>query len=208
MRKFQIMMMLAIFISATTMGQALNPEKTIDKVNYTVTQKAASQNGTLSITDGTYNRISGDVYTGSCGAAGSLSGVGTSVYYDVYEIHTTVAEAADISISSAAFGDSYITLYCSFNPLQPTQNIYCANDDYGAGFLSAFDPSDNYMLAANTSYYLVVTSFGNGVTGNYTIDMGGNLVFGAPGPVIPLSNWAFALIGVALLSFIVFKFRK
>jgi hypothetical protein len=27
-------------------------------------------------------------------------------------------------------------------------------------------------------------------------------------PPVPLSNWAFALIGVALLSFIVFKFRK
>lgn len=27
-------------------------------------------------------------------------------------------------------------------------------------------------------------------------------------PQVPLSNWAFALIGVALLSFIVFKFRK
>jgi hypothetical protein len=208
MRKFYLLFLTVFFVSSLSMAQNNISEKEIDNSNYVVTQKAASQAGSLDVTDPTYNRIFGSPYGANCDGSANTSGTGSNVYYDVYEIHTTVAEAAVISISSSGLGDSYMTLYCSFDPLDPTANIVCGDDDGGSGFMSAFTPADNYLIEANTSYYLVVTSFGNGETGGYTVDMAGNLQFTPAPPSVPLSSWAFAIIGLLAVTFVFIKFRK
>lgn len=210
MRKITFILTAVMLVSSVVMGQNPDSEKQIDKSEYVVAQKAASQGGALEVTDDTYNRIWGAPYDGTCSASASASGFANNVYYDVYEIHTTVAEAADISISSADLSDTYITLYCSFDPLMPEDGVFCGDDDGGAGWLSAFVPADGYILDANTSYYLVVAAYSNGTTGTYTVDMGGNLQFGAPAPppAVPLSNWAFAIIGLFAIGFVFIKFRR
>lgn len=210
MRKIYFLFAVILMTSTLAIAQNSSSEKGVDKSEYVVMTKSANQSGDLGAADPTYNRIYGSPYDGTCNVFANLSGSGTATYYDVYEIHTTTSEAADISISSASFSDSYMTLYCSFDPLNPDQGVFCGDDDDGSGFLSAFLPSDGYMLDANTSYYLVITSFSNGTTGSYTVDMGGNLQFGPPPapPTVPLSNWAFAIIGILALSFVFIKFRK
>lgn len=209
MKKMYSILMALAFISVFAFGQNLNSEKEIDNSEYVIADKADSQAGSLDNTDPTYNRIFGSPYSNVCNGSASTSGVGSNVYYDVYEIHTTVSEALDISITSAGLGDSYMTLYCSFDPMDPESNIVCGDDDGGAGFMSAFAPGDNYVVDANTTYYLVITSFGNGETGGYTVDMGGNLVFGAVvPPAVPISNWVFGLIGLLAIGFVFIKFRK
>jgi len=209
MRKISSILLAIVFASTFVIGQNQNSEKEIDNSEYVIADKADSQSGSLDNTDPVYNRAFSDGYDASCNKSASLSSSGSSVYYDVYEIHTTVSEALDISITSNGLGDSHMTLYCSFDPMDPLANIMCIDDDGGLGLLSAFTPGDNYIIDANTTYYLVVTSFGSGETGGYTVDMGGNLVFGAYAtPTVPISNWAFAIIGILALTFVFIKFRK
>lgn len=209
MRKFYILILLTACTGFFANAQLVSEEKGIDNSEFVIASKADAISGSLDPTDPTYNRISGGSYSGSCGISANLSSWGTDVYYDVYEIHTTINEAAIISITSGGLSDSYMTLYCSFDPNFPDQDIYCGDDDGGVGYMSAFTPADSYIIAANTTYFLVITSFDNGDTGAYSVDMGGNLVFGAFVPLtVPISNWAFAIIGLLAVTLVVFKFRK
>lgn len=205
MRKFYFLLFAGFFVSFFSMAQEVFSEKMIDKSDYVVTQKAASISGSLDASDLTYNRIFTSDYSIACNATSTFSGSGVGLYYDVYEIFTTVEEAAVLSISSDGLDDSTISLYCSFDPNDASANLVCYDDDGGSGLMSAFTPGDNYLIEANTSYYLVVTSFGP-TTGAYTLDLGGNLQFAPQN--IPLSNWAFVLIGFLAVVFVSIKFRK
>jgi len=207
MRKIKSILLSFLFVSTIAFGQNLNSEKEIDNSEFMVSQKSASQSGSLDNTDPTFGRVFGDDYSITCSASSSLSGAGSNVFYDVYEISTTVDEAAIVSISSNGLADSHMTLYCSFDPNNPQANIVCIDDDGAGGLMSAFTPADNYLINANTTYYLVVTSFGSGETGGYTVDLGGNLQFAAVAAV-PLSNWAFALIGLFAIGFVFIRIRK
>ena len=212
MKKFYVLFLAVAFLSFGTVLQAANTEKEADNSEYVVQQRGAVLNDALvDGVDGRYKRIYGSPYDGTCNAASNLSGFADDVLYKVYEIHTTVAEAADISLDDLGTGldDTYMTLYCTFDPNNADQNVFCGDDDGGAGWMSAFTPVDGYMLDANTSYYLVVAGYNNGAEGGFAINMGGNLDFGAPPPPpVPLSNWAFALIGLFALTFVFIKFKK
>lgn len=208
MRKFYILVLAVFFVSSFSIAQSSSSEKELDKSDYIVTQKAGSQSGSLDASDPTYNRIFTADYSITCNATSSFSGSGVGIYYDVYEIHSPSGEAAVVSITSDGLGDSVLSLYCSFDPSDASANLVCYDDDGGAGLMSAFTPADNFLIEANTSYYLVVSSFSPS-TGAYTLDLGGDLLFGgvAPPPV-PLSNWIFMLIGVLAVTVVFFKFKK
>lgn len=213
MKKIYVFLLAMSIFSFSAIGQNGFSEKEIDKSEYSVQQKGATMSDALvDGVDGRYNRIWGGPYDGTCNAPANLSGFADNVLYKVYEIHTTVAEAADISLEDAGTGldDSYMTLYCSFDPLAADANVFCGDDDDGTSWMSAFTPGDGYMLQANTSYYLVVAAYDNALEGGFDINMGGNLAFGAPPPPspIPLSNWAFVLIGFLAVSFVFIKFKK
>ena len=212
MRKFYVLLLAASLFTFTAVGQNGMSEKEVDNSEYVISQKAASMAGALVDGGDRYNRLWGAPFDGTCNASANLSGWANDVLYEVYEIHTSVSEAADISLDDVGTGldDTYMTLYCNFDPLNADQGVFCGDDDDGAGWMSAFTPVDNYVLDANTSYYLVVAGYNNGSEGGFDINMGGNLAFGAPPPppAVPLSNWAFALIGLFAVTFVFIKFRK
>ncbi|MFO7998751.1 MAG: hypothetical protein R6U86_07200, partial [Bacteroidales bacterium] len=81
-------------------------------------------NGTLSGSDPTFNRPVGAVYDALdiCRTQGDLSAVGTAVYYQVIEF--TVQQAGDVDIEVITGGfDTYLVLYCDFNPASPLDNL-------------------------------------------------------------------------------------
>ena len=61
----------------------------------------------------------------------------------------------------------------------------------------------NQTLSAGT-YYIMVDTW---PSPNYIVSFALTVSIPAP-PTVPISNWAFALIGLLTLSFVFFKFRK
>ena len=115
-------------------------------------------NGTLANTDPTFNRPNeGSPPT-------TLSGVGTDVYYDLIPIVISSAGLMDISTNST--WDNFLILYSTggFSPASPLTNALVANDDLvssSAGF--------TYNFTSPGTYYLVICSFKNGVTGTHSV---------------------------------------
>jgi len=207
MRKFYILLALALAFSFSV--QAINEEKSADKSEYSVQQRADAVSGFVDNTSPEFERRFGNGYDAGCAKSSSLSGL---KYYNVYPFYSTTGEALDISsTSTGGSSDFHFTVYCEpFDPANTDLNIKAIDDDDGPGYMPAFAPADAYMIDANTQYYLVMAPFSGGATGSYDITLGGNLVLGvvpAP-PSVPLSNWAFALIGLFALTLVFFKFKK
>ncbi len=120
-----------------------------------------SFSGALATTDPTFNRP----FTTT-----SLSGVGTNVYYDVQPFTLTLSGSTNLSTDSANFtptpaDDTFLCLYqTAFNPASPLTNLVAIDDDSGPGSLSLITAN----LTAGTAYFMVITSYSNGVTGTYT----------------------------------------
>lgn len=165
----------SILIFAIAM--AIAGEKQPDKVDFRISNRAASTPGTLN-GPGTFHRPQIMPFDPNCsGAFSSLSFVGNNVFYEVHPIYSPTGEnlVADIE----CFFDSYLILYCDpFDPAQPLNNLSCADDDDGGGLQSAFLPGDNIYLQPNTQYFIVVSSYSNGSSGNYTLNVGGGVLFG------------------------------
>lgn len=115
--------------------------------------------GYLDASDPTFNRPS---------STGSLSGVGTAVYYDVTRFTVDVADIVTITMDGTLTdGDGNASLYDGpFNFAAPLFNPFAYNDDSGPGFYPAFL---GVSLTAGTQYTLVTTSYENGVTGAQNI---------------------------------------
>lgn len=209
MKNFYVLMLLiagaAFSVNASDSGEV----KEIDKSEYIVASKADALSGAIEVTDPIFHRNWGNGYNGSCNHSANPS---RDVYYDVYPIYSSTGENLDISTASTGgSSDCHFTLYCDpFDPAFPLLNMTAIDDDDGPGNMPAFVPGDNYYIAANTQYYLVMTTYSSLATASYDISMGGNLAFGAvpPPPVVPLSNWAFALIGLFAVTLIFIKFRR
>jgi hypothetical protein len=123
---------------------------------------AAAVAGSLSASDPTFSRAFG---FGPCG--GTLDGA--AMHYDVYDLSVSVTGGLDISITSMPAGsfDSFLTIYNgSFVSANALTNCYAVDDDSGPGGDSLLD---NLLLNSATQYFAVVTSFGDGETGNYTL---------------------------------------
>ncbi|MBM3768226.1 MAG: hypothetical protein FJW32_22810 [Acidobacteria bacterium] len=105
--------------------------------------------------------------------------------------------------TTAGTFDTFLTLYRDpFNAASPTTNDIEADDDGGVGSLSKIVRS----LNGGNNYVAVVTSFYNGVTGNYTLQIEGDVRSGHQGSGVPEPSTA--VLAIPALAAIYFRSRK
>ena len=140
-------------------------------------------NGTLAVTDPTFNRPLGFTI---------LSGAGSAVFYDAFSFIGLTPGAYTFTMSSPAGQsniDTFLALYAGgFNPAAPLTNLVAFNDDFTPGnfTLSGF----TFTLNATSVYTVVSTSFANGQIGKYTTTIAA---------VVPEPE-SYALLAVGLLG--------
>lgn len=188
-------------------GVAFASEKTPDISEYSIFVESDSTAGNLDGSN-TFDRRFLVTYDGSCNAVSSdSSNDGTS--YQVFEIWSPVAEALEAEVVLGTLGDSVLFLYCDpFDPLNPAANLVAWDDDGGVGLGSAFAPADGIMIDANTPYFLVVSGYGAATLGDFTLNLGGNAVFGqiptptptGPAPVPTVSRGGLIVLVLILAS--------
>lgn len=173
-------------------------EKSPDTRDYRGAVAAGSQAGNLVNTQ-VYDRVFSVIYNGTCAATSSDSSQNGTAY-QVFQFHSPSGQMADIWTSqTGTLTDSVIFVYCDpFNPLTPSQNLVAWDDDDGAGMMSAITPADGVQLQPNTTYNLVVTGFSPTSTGTYTVDLGGDLVFGPAAPIPSVNTWGLAALAAIL----------
>jgi len=186
MRKTTIIGVMALAIATAPWAavSAADPEKTPDTVNFTLDPASRADSTTANI-DGsqTFDRRYDVQYDGTCNATSSDS-YADGVGYVALAIHSPTTENLVAEVSAADFSDSVMFLYCDpFDPANPDQNLVAWDDDDGAGNLSAFSDADGFQIQADTTYWLVISTYGPGGTGNFTLDLGGDAVFGPAGGV-------------------------
>jgi hypothetical protein len=127
-------------------------------------------NGELTAGDPVFNRPVG--FGGSC----SLSGVGTAVHYDVYSFELAGPAPHDLfaSLVSGTTMDTIMVFYQApggtqnpFNPAAGCTNSVAYNDDFGGTLQSQITGTG---LGAGW-IDVVVTTFDNGTTGTYTMQV-------------------------------------
>ncbi len=186
MRKTTIIgvMALAIVTAPWAAVSAADSEKAPDTVNFTLDPAGRADSTTANI-DGsqTFDRRYSIQYDGTCNATSSDS-FNDGVGYVALAIHSPTAENLVATVSAADFSDSVMFLYCDpFDPANPDQNLVAWDDDDGTGNLSAFSDADGFQIQADTTYWLVISTYSPGETGNLTVDLGGDALFGPAGGV-------------------------
>lgn len=139
-----------------------------------------SVSGTLDATYPTWNRISNRPN----GVGGYVDSANDNVPYEVLEIRTTVpGDILTATVGRTTQFDSFLALYSSFDPNAPMTNLIAADDDSGGYPHAQLSTSG---LAANTSYFLVITSYSNTVNsvfplyGAYSLTLGGSFIVVPP----------------------------
>ncbi|MBX7223164.1 MAG: NHL repeat-containing protein [Blastocatellia bacterium] len=130
-----------------------------------------TRTGSLAAGDDTFNRPQTFNGTGCL-----ISGVGTAVFRDVYEFQITCPTSMVAASLCAADGgnadfDSFLVIYQApggaqmpgFAPNGCTNALVASDDVCGD------DPSVTNVPVVGGFFYVVVTSFSNNVTGNYTL---------------------------------------
>ena len=156
----------------------------------------------------------------------SLSGVGTSVKYQVREFYVTasstyVAEMASVAFASGGV-DTYLLIYAnSFNAASPLTNLVGISDDFTGTFTVLPGPFGSAVGAAGTGssgtganpasristtltagvqYFAVLTTFDNGEVGPWYLGIGGGQGQVVAGAVPePMTMTVLALGAVAAL---------
>ena len=155
-----------------------------------VTAQAVTYNfsGTLTTDDPTFNRP----FT-----LDTLSGVGTSVYYQAFSFSVTDSGSYDfLSVTGEPTFDNFTLLYSpSLVPEAGLTNLLALNDDFG-GSLS--QSGFSYDLTAATAYVYVTTTYANDVVGGYSNSITG------PGSVIPAvpepQTYALMALGLGVIG--------
>lgn len=147
-------------------------------------------NGTT-VGEPTYNRVlPGTPPSG-------LSAVGTNVNYSVVDFTVDLSGTYTLSLETGF--DSFLTLYSgSFDPTSPLTNALSADDDSLGSFGDAQIISS---LLAGTSYFAVVSAFGNGDAGDYalTITGPGGITIGGAGVPEP-ATWGLMILGFGAIG--------
>lgn len=179
--RFKILLLASLLLLADQ--TVLAREKTPDVMNASApTLAAASFNpaldGVLSFESGTYDRIynQGNVNT-ECGAE-ALDSENDGMFYDMICLQVDDNNPIELVVDPQGtdITDTVLTLYCSpFDPTHPEQNVVAFDDDGGMGTLSAFTAADNITLTEGHEYWLVVSTYGAGMTGNYLIQRSSNV---------------------------------
>lgn len=141
-------------------------------------------NGTLAVTDPTFNRAF---------VIGSLSAVGTAVFYDGFSFIGVTPGAYTFTMVTGPTKtfDSFLALYAGgFSAAAPLTNLVALNDDLNGSLTSS---GFTYTLNATTVYTVVSTSYANGTTGDYTTTI-------ASVPVPEPESYALFVVGLAGLA--------
>lgn len=140
---------------------------------------AVSVTGMLDATYPVWNRISDR----PDGLGGFVDSANDSLPYEVLEIKTTVGgDTLTATMQGSTQFDSFLAVYSAFDPAAPLANILAADDD-SAGYPHAQLTKSG--LAANTSYYLVISSYSNTANSVYPLYGSYNLSLGGSFAVVP-----------------------
>ncbi|MBA4849354.1 M36 family metallopeptidase [Emticicia sp. BO119] len=128
--------------------------------------------GTLTYTSPIYRRGNGNnVLTYTPIASNNQ---GSAVYFKAHTFVAAVSGSVSIqtgaatALQSADRYDTYITLYqTSFDPNSPSTNFLIGDDDSGP---FQYSSKITYNFTAGNTYVLVVTTWGNRVIGDYTME--------------------------------------
>jgi hypothetical protein len=174
-----VLTILAITLIATSALAA--SEKAVDLVD--ARPGAASRiviSGTLDANSAIYNRAYYNATPADPDCAypvldSSLDGQS----YTTFCISSTDANPIEVIVdaSGTTIGDTFMALYCAFDPADPLSNAVFTDDDDGDGLFSAFTVNDNLVLPAGTEYTLVVTTFSAGDLGDFLINTSDNVAF-------------------------------
>lgn len=170
---------LLCFLAVLAAGSAQAFEKKPDLANAAAGKSlVGSVSGTLTTASATYDRIynSGEV-DAECGAP-VLDSANNGMYFDVYclqvDDHNPIELVLDANGTNIT--DTVLTIYCTtFDPSRPELNVVAFDDDGGQGTLSAFVPADNIRLFEGQEYWLVISTYGARMTGDYVLQKSSNV---------------------------------
>lgn len=134
--------------------------------------------GTFSASSPTYDRIYGGAADAGCGAP-AWDSLNDGTPYDIFCVEVTDTGPIEIIVDPAVtnIADTVLTLYCDpFDPLAPAANVVAFDDDDGVGTLSALSVSDDIHLVPGLSYWIVVSTYGAGMHGFFTVQLGDNIL--------------------------------
>lgn len=183
--KSLIMMSLALALPAAA------AEKTANAVNV----KAAltgfqTFSGTLDGSSPIYDRIHGTTADPGCDAP-VLDSLNDGMAFDIQCLEVIDTDPIEIILDPAAtdITDTVLTLYCDpFDPQAPSLHVVAFDDDDGMATLSALSASDDIRLVPGLKYWLVVSTYGAGMHGSYTVQLSDN-VFPCGGVAIKGATW-------------------
>lgn len=179
MRRNLVVLFVALVVAIAFSGFADLSEKTADLQDYSLPAGDRSDTTAGNI-DGTntYDRVYSVTYDGTCAATSSDSSQdGTS--YEVFPFYSPTGENLDAATTLGTLNDTVMFVYCDpFDPANPSANLMAWDDDDGDGYASAITPADGFFITANTTYYMVISGWGPSDLGTYTLDLGGDAVFG------------------------------
>ncbi|PID79371.1 hypothetical protein CSB20_10540, partial [bacterium DOLZORAL124_64_63] len=98
--------------------------------------------------------------------------------YLAFAIKSTDDQPIELIVDGAVstMNDTWMGLYCAdFDPALPLENGVFADDDGGIGLYSAITVDDNVVLPAGEQFWLVLSSYGPGDYGTFTIDTSDNV---------------------------------
>ena len=146
--------------------------------------------GVLDAGSGVYDRIYTAEMVPECGAPASDS-VNDGMAFDMVCIEVSDQQPIAVIVDPATtnIADTVLTIYCDpFDPLHPEENVVAFDDDDGVSTLSAITEDDGLSLAPGQEYWLVISTYGAGMYGDFAIQTSDNVV-GCGGLPLENSNW-------------------
>ena len=174
--KFVNVMLIALMLVA---GAAMAGEKAIDSQNALPNSDSrGTLAGTLDENSSTYDRIYSGSLSLECASDVVDSGNdGTSLEIFCFQVSDSDPIEMICDPALTTIGDTYFTIYCDpFDMGNAAANVVFTDDDGGDGLLSAFLVEDGVTLTVGNTYFLVVTTYGAGNYGDFSISTSDNII--------------------------------